>query len=285
MVTFKNIGKMGRLGNQLFQYAAIRSLALNNGYDFKLPNISNKSFHGQVSLLNKFNIKNDYLNFFENFFIRNNYIEPNWRHVDYNFYNIKDNTSISGYFQSMYYFEKYMDIIKNELTPKDEILEKNKQYINNLKKIYNCEITSIHVRRGDNMENGQKELIEAFKPNGLYDLYFNRAKNIYKEKNTKFLVFTGGKRGKSSNSDDLLWCKSFFQGEEFLFSEAQNEIDDFCLIMNCDNNILSHASSFGWWAAFLNPNPNKTVVAPEYYHPDEPTLKREMFYPTNYILC
>ena len=78
--------------------------------------------------------------------------------------------------------------------------------------------------------------------------------------------------------------KDFFKGDEFLFSKGNAQIDDFSLIINCDHNILSHASSFGWWAAYVNPNPNKIVVAPEYYHPDEPNLKRDKFYPKEYIL-
>ena len=126
MVTFKKIGEMGRLGNQLFQYAAIRSLALKNGYNFKLPNISKKTFHGQAHILDNFNINKNYLTFFEKLFIVNNYIEPNWRKIDPNFFNIKDNTSISGYFQSMFYFENCIDIIKKELKPKDEILQKRR---------------------------------------------------------------------------------------------------------------------------------------------------------------
>ena len=54
--------------------------------------------------------------------------------------------------------------------------------------------------------------------------------------------------------------------------------------MSCDHNILSHASSFGWWAAYNNPNPNKIVIAPEFYSPDEPNLKRPKFYPNQFTI-
>ena len=62
-------------------------------------------------------------------------------------------------------------------------------------------------------------------------------------------------------------------------------MEDFCLIMSCDYNIISHVSSFGRWAAYLNPNENKKVIAPIKYHPDNLDIDyREGFYPEDWIL-
>jgi hypothetical protein len=283
MITFHKLGELGRLGNQLFQYAALKGLALKNGYDAKIPNPQTMSWHGQVSLLDKFNIECEYATQEDMNTLQNLYEEPTWQKYDDNFFNVPDNTTLEGFFQSTFYFEHIESQIKKELTPKDEYLNNGKQYIQSLKDKYNCEIVSVHVRRGDNMTNGQTELIEAFNPGGLYEQYFTKAKKVFEGKNVKFLVFTGGQRFNEDNSTDVEWCKNFFKGDEFLFSEGQPQIDDFCRIMLCDHNILSHASSFGWWAAYVNPNPNKIVVAPEYYHPDEPGLKRDKFYPKEFI--
>ena len=285
MITFHKLGELGRLGNQLFQYAALKGLALKNGYDAKIPNPQTMSWHGQVSLLDKFNIECEYATQEDMNTLQNLYEEPTWQKYDDNFFNVPDNTTLEGFFQSTFYFEHIESQIKKELTPKDEYLNNGKQYIQSLKDKYNCEIVSVHVRRGDNMTNGQTELIEAFNPGGLYEQYFTKAKKVFEGKNVKFLVFTGGQRFNEDNSTDVEWCKNFFKGDEFLFSEGQPQIDDFCRIMLCDHNILSHASSFGWWAAYVNPNQNKIVVAPEYYSPDSPTLKREKFYPKQFILC
>jgi hypothetical protein len=243
------------------------------------------SWHGQVSLLDKFNIECEYATQEDMNTLQNLYEEPTWQKYDDNFFNVPDNTTLEGFFQSTFYFEHIESQIKKELTPKDEYLNNGKEYIQSLKDKYNCEIVSVHVRRGDNMTNGQTELIEAFNPGGLYEQYFTKAKKVFEGKNVKFLVFTGGQRFNEDNSTDVEWCKNFFKGDEFLFSEGQPQIDDFCRIMLCDHNILSHASSFGWWAAYVNPNQNKIVVAPEYYSPDSPTLKREKFYPKQFILC
>jgi len=285
MITFHKLGELGRLGNQLFQYAALKGLALKNGYIAKIPNPQTMSWHGQVSLLDKFNIECEYATQEDMNTLQNLYEEPTWQKYDDNFFNVPDNTTLEGFFQSTFYFEHIESQIKKELTPKDEYLNNGKQYIQSLKDKYNCEIVSVHVRRGDNMTNGQTELIEAFNPGGLYEQYFTKAKKVFEGKNVKFLVFTGGQRFNEDNSTDVDWCKNFFKGDEFLFSEGQPQIDDFCRIMLCDHNILSHASSFGWWAAYVNPNQNKIVVAPEYYSPDSPTLKREKFYPKQFILC
>ena len=284
MVTFHKLGENGRLGNQLFQYAALKGLAIKNGYDVKIPDPQTMSWHGQVCLLDKFNIQCDYLTQEDANKLQNLYEEPNWQKYDLNFFNTPDNTTIDGYYQSLFYFEHISEQIKKELTPKKEYIDAAITEINFLKEHLQCEIVSVHVRRGDNMTNGQTGLIQAFDPGGMYEIYFNEAKKVFEGKNVKFLVFTGGQRFNEDNKVDVDWCRNFFKGDEFLFSEGNQQIDDFSLIMNCDHNILSHASSFGWWAAYVNPNPNKIVVAPEWYHPDEPTLKREKFYPKEYIL-
>jgi hypothetical protein len=285
MVTFYNLGELGRLGNQLFQYAAIKSLSLKNNYECKIPNITVKFWHGQKSLLNCFNIESRFFTDEEISKVNKIYNEPRWDKIDENFFSIPDNTNINGFFQSLFYFEEFENQIKKELTPKEEFLLPNKDYIKKLKEQYEgYEIVSVHIRRGDNMENNQEGLIKAYEKNGLYFTYFNKAKEVFKNKKVKFLIFTGGARGDENNNSDIKWCKENFIGDEFIFSENQKQIDDFCRIMSCDHNILSHASSFGWWAAYINPNPNKIVVAPEWYHPDDPTLKRNKFYPSNYIL-
>jgi hypothetical protein len=283
MITFHKLGQMGRLGNQLFQYAALRGLSLKNGYEVAIPNPQTMDWHGQTSLLDQFNIEAVYLNDDNISQIQYMYSEPSWQKYDPTFFEIPDGSTIEGFFQSTFYFEEFEEQIKKELTPKSELVERNKEFINKIKsENEGYEIVSVHVRRGDNMTNGQTGLIQAFEPGGMYEQYFNNAKKVFDGKKVKFLIFTGGQRFNEDNSTDVEWCKNFFNGDEFLFSEGQPQIDDFCRIMLCDHNILSHVSSFGWWAAYVNPNPNKIVVAPEYYHPDETGLKRDKFYPKEF---
>ena len=37
MIEFDRLGKNGRFGNQMFQYAALKGIAKNNNYDFCIP--------------------------------------------------------------------------------------------------------------------------------------------------------------------------------------------------------------------------------------------------------
>ena len=52
MITFSQLGKYGRLGNQFFQYAALKGLSVKNGYDIALmSDLKNTVWHGQKCLL------------------------------------------------------------------------------------------------------------------------------------------------------------------------------------------------------------------------------------------
>jgi hypothetical protein len=117
---------------------------------------------------------------------------------------------------------------------------------------------SIHVRRGTNEANPNEP---AYADNPFYvnlsdTDYYEKAIEMFPKKN--FLVF----------SDDIEFCKTKFTGDRFQFIEDQTEVEDLNMMASCESNIIAN-SSFSWWAAFLNPNPIKTVVAPKHWHPDE----------------
>ena len=69
MISFNNIGNLGRLANQMFQYASLKGIARNRGYEFIIPP---EQVFGQNDPLVKDSPLNIY-NVFEN--ISNNKIE------------------------------------------------------------------------------------------------------------------------------------------------------------------------------------------------------------------
>lgn len=283
MIFFDKLGSYGRLGNQMFQYAALRGLCLKRGYEAMIPDIVDKTWHGQRCTLGEFNIKARVHNGEK---ITRRYKEPSWRTVDKTFLDLGDNYIIEGFFQSLYYFHEFQNEIRWELSPKCGHIKKNVVFIDDIRKEYDCEVVSVHLRRGDNMTEARSKprYGAIYDEGGVYFDYFLKAKSVFKDKKVRFLVFTGGSRNIEDNTADMEWCKERFVGDEFVFSESQSQVDDLTRIMLCDHNIMSHISSFGWWGAYLNSNPNKIVVAPKCYHPEEPSLFRFMFYPEGYIL-
>ena len=291
MITFSQLGSLGRLGNQLFQYAALRSLGLEKGFDVGIPNPATKEWHGQKCLLDNFNIEAKYID--RNYQPKFRYQEPSPFRVDQNFFYLGDGVDLSGFFQSMHYFENHVEQIKKELTPKIEYIKQAKEKLNSYREEYGCDIVSIHIRRGDNTDNTDPNQValnnfycqagaSQIDPSSKYYEYISNA--MARFNNVKFLIFSGGNRQGNNNITDMDWCKNSFKGEQFLFADGNTVMQDFALIMNCDHNILSHVSSFGWWAAFLNENA-KSTIAPLCYHPDIPNFThRYKFYPENWTL-
>lgn len=275
MITFLELGKHGRLGNQLFQYAALKSIALKNNYECKIPNPSAMHWHGQQCLLSEFNIEAEILTNEDINTIQNAAYEPS-PHLFYEqFFNVPDKTSIHGYFQSTHYFEEFKEQICKELTPKKEYLEFAEKYLNPLRED-GSEVVSIHLRRGDltdGTDPGSTNFYganDSFEVDSIFGRYLNKALKLYENKKVKFLVFVGGSRT-GNDADEIRWANGIFDDPRFHISNTNDPMKDFSLIMLCDHNITCHLTTFGWWAAYLNPNPDKIVAAPADYFHDMPT--------------
>tara|TARA_R110000824_G_scaffold279892_3_gene467993 strand:+ start:275 stop:1147 length:873 start_codon:yes stop_codon:yes gene_type:complete len=287
MITFVQLGKHGRLGNQLFQYAALKSIALENGYECKIPNPDTMEWHGQKCLLSEFNIEANFLTQEDMRGITNSAIEPSHHHFFETFLSISDNTNIHGYFQSTYYFDKHKEQISKELTPKEKYITEAQETLNSLRED-GSEIVSIHLRRGDMVDGTNQQYSTFYGEDDIYDessvygKYISNALQEFENKKVKFLVFSGGSRT-ADDTSDILWAKNTFKKDNFFVSETNDPMKDFALIMSCDHNIVCHLTTFGWWAAYLNKNLNKIVVAPkDYFYDEHKGYMRPGFFPSDW---
>ena len=265
MITHNSIGYSGRLGNQMFQYATLKAVSLETGFECFLPNNLAIKPDGAYDFTNNtwLQYKLDLLDCFEiTSPILENTLTETFQEKEFTFdpeiYLIKDNTAIEGYFQSYKYFESFEKEIKKEFTFKSHILEKCK----NIMLQYSNPV-AIHVRRGDYVNHpGFWNVTPEYIIDSIY--------HFYPGPNATYLIF----------SDDIEWCKEIF-GEGFVFVEGNNQYEDLCLMSLCKHNIISN-SSYSWWAAWLNSNPEKSIVAPSEWFIDSKPL--DDLYPKNWII-
>lgn len=146
-----------------------------------------------------------------------------------------------GHFESYKYFEKHADYIREIFGPTPEILDHIQQKYGELLKE---PTVAVHVRT---------YIPDWGYPNmgGSNWGYFITAMDYFPA-DTHFLVF----------SDSTEWIKAHFPKENrrVTFIEGNPHYIDFYFMSLCDHFIVSPESTFSWWAAWLNPNPNKTVI-------------------------
>jgi|688.fasta_scaffold378463_1 hypothetical protein len=256
MITNLTIGHNGRLGNQIFQYAILKCISFENGYEVVLPKenaeiVINGRFNPSINnidrykldLLECFQIKDKVLDTKE---ITKNLLFQYKENLTMDYKedflsSSKDNTNYDGFFQCIQYFEKYQKELKNCLKFNSTIEQICNLYIEKIKKYYNIEeLITIHIRRGDLAgDQGKYQVL-------LSPEYYKKLINKLSNDKNKFLIL----------SDDLEWCKKEFIGNNIIFcdysvSSIPAHFIDFG-ILSKGNKIIMSPSSFSWWAAFLS---------------------------------
>lgn len=267
----------GGLGNQMFQYAFARSIQLDTDSElfFNLNQFENKANnHHSIRRfeLDSFNLKiNTFTeahriffpkSIFKRFFlkvykflnIKSIIFENSTKHDESILKKIKHQTYLIGHWQSPKYFNKYKSILVQEF----QFLLKFNRDLELENHIMNSNSVSIHIRRGDYVSNNEANIVH-----GICTLeYYKSATDLLniKYNNICWYIF----------SDDINWCRTNFTWLQNIVFVAPNLLPshyDMYLMSLCNHNVIAN-STFSWWAAWLNRNENKTVIAPKKWYVD-----------------
>lgn len=283
------ISLFGGLGNQMFQYALGRHLAYKLNTDLKFDisiNLERTDFHSEdipflydifpvkgavadQKEINKFKIKfeSTFLkrNFksinemISNFYIRKKgFIKESFYQFDKNILAIKTDCYLVGYWQSEKYFKDIEEIIRDDFRFISKNTAENAEITD---KINLANSVSIHLR---GMDFVKKDKIR--KRHYICDHeYYKRCIDyiVTKLKDPIFFIF----------SDDIEWAQEFLKIELPHFfikgnSWNKNQHEDLRMMSLCKHNIIAN-SSFSWWAAWLNENKQKIVLAPKRWVNDQ----------------
>ena len=287
----------GGLGNQLFNYAAARSLADRVNTDLL---IDTESYRDQWAndalrpfLLGNFPIRAKFRNLGQKYIkqplvsrlirrlnedILSTIIERSPNEIAYfsKFDRLGKRTILKGHFIDYRFFYWNNKRLSEDLKLCDDILNNDWRGCNQLAAIHSAECAvAVHVRRGDLLNQNNKWLLL----DGVGDYYKNAMMVMQaRYSNASYFVF----------SDDPDWCTRQFSGEPFKITvvESGNNpvkdiLVDFFLMTACKHNVIAN-SAFSWWAAWLNRNPDKTVMAPHIYDSKQ-TIPIEQIIPPEWV--
>ena len=255
-IGYNSLGSNGRLGNQMFQYAGLRGVADNRGFDWVIPRPESygDSNYGLFDCFEMSNVKE------ENFgMINGQNVATGQFHFNQDFFDrCPDNVNLHDYFQSQKYFSNIENQLREDFTFKAEILDPCQEIVSDLENpIF------IHVRRGDYVNSQNAHPVCPVE-------YYKEALTHFDDE-VPVLVF----------SDDIDWCQEqeLFAGDRFMLSEynerypqscdtndgRQNALIpyfDMCMMTLCSGGIMAN-SSMSWWGAWLISNPTQPIIAPK----------------------
>jgi hypothetical protein len=276
----------GGLGNQMFEYAAGLALAKRRGTDLVLDttylsdrfprrNFTYREFDLDIfTLTPRFTTLSKIANALpvpglwlgldlaiiklsDILGIQKFFTEKDERVFDPTLLDAPANTVPWGRWQSEKYFLNVTDELRAAFTFRHP-LEGEAKVLG--EKIRSANSVSLHVRRGDYA--AFKNVAQTMGDTNL--AYYDRAAKYIGEhaKGPKFFVF----------SDDIDWCKGNIKlpfPMEYVSASSEGPKASYHLeLMSlCKHNIVAN-STFSWWGAWLNKNPQKIVIAPQHWYSD-----------------
>jgi hypothetical protein len=229
------------LGNQMFTIATTIALALDNNDEAIFPDLKDKQWYGSYTenIFRNLEIKGN------KSFVKNLYSQPGWKFSKIPY--AKD-MCLNGYFQS----EKFFQHRREELLKIFEMPSSIRNYIlNKYESIFSMKnLVGVHVRRNDFLT----PRLSQFHHSQTIDYYY-KAMSLF-ENNSNFIFF----------SDDISWCKENFDYKNnTYFIEGETDVIDLYFMSMMEHNIIAN-STFSWWGAWLNDNPDKIVIVPKKWY-------------------
>lgn len=258
----------GGLGNQMFQYSIGKSIATLKNDTLKLDISFYSSQKLRTYALNQFCIDENIASQYEvdklagksESWVKRKLGFKSKRPISYfeekdicvydrKVFEYEGDIYLDGYWQCDKYFKNIEEKIKSVFILKNDISKSAKEH---LKNIQATNSVSVHIRRGDYVDNQKVCRSHGVAPATYYkDAVYTMIRN---KGECSFFIF----------SDDIEWCKDKFDFIErkFFIDDTQSEYDDLELMRSCKHNIIAN-STFSWWAAWLNKNNHKQVIAPK----------------------
>lgn len=265
----------GGIGNQLFQYAFLRSIQCSSSIAVKADLFQYDHNFNSINVykLDKFNAKLDVANnidiskvckinnkavptgymykvkvLLEIMVNKKYYFEWSrlYREIDINSYDYFD-----GYWQCEKYFSEIRDVLINEISLKS-ISKKTNKIINQIKK---QNTVFIGVRRPYSFESDNMQKTLNAVSNNIQ--YYHNAIDYINERvmNPVYIVF----------SNDIDWVKQNLNlNGNVIYRTKEEQVSDeeeLMIMRSCKHAIISN-STFNWWGAWLIENDNKIVISP-----------------------
>jgi hypothetical protein len=264
------------LGNQLFIYAATRSIALDLGYEYRYKVLKPSWAFGKNGAVKE--IGHQYRYDFEKAFCIDTservidpiQLESSWtwcRLPNTNFnkevYKIKDNIHLKGHFLSPKYFEHRRKEVLGWFKFRDEYLEKAYGQLKQIKEIKKVSYAiSVHMRYGSYRKD-RLSLDPSYYRNAVVKM-----RELLFDKDICFILF----------SDEPKEAKALLNMNNIIIAHG-NLMDDLCLMTLCDGHIVSN-STFAWWGAWLSGS--KIVIHPSIWPIADGKLGPTDIYPSHW---